>query len=269
VRCGWAGSEDRYSPGLSAVSHHPESQGGCIVVAHGERATLRVGGVFLKVDADQARTDVEVEAMAMAPIPTAQILWRQPPVLALAALPGTALGHLGVPSTASSDVWIAAGAMVRRLHDAPLPSWPGPGLDVLASRLANECEWLLAHDVLPADVIRRNQRLAENALRPWTPVFIHGDLQVDHVFVVDDEVSGVLDWSEASRGDALFDLATLTLGHPEHLGDVLRGYGAEVDLDLIHAWWSLRCLTNVRWLIEHGYGTPDAFPEIAILKSRR
>jgi hypothetical protein len=36
-----------------------------VVVAHSERATLRVGDVFLKVDADQARIDVEVEAMAL------------------------------------------------------------------------------------------------------------------------------------------------------------------------------------------------------------
>jgi hypothetical protein len=28
-----------------------------VVVAHNERATLRVGDVFLKIDADQARTD--------------------------------------------------------------------------------------------------------------------------------------------------------------------------------------------------------------------
>ena len=72
-----------------------------VVVAHNERATLRVGDVFLKIDADQTNTDVEAMAMAMAPVPTPEILWRKPPVLALAALPGTALGHLGEPSTAS------------------------------------------------------------------------------------------------------------------------------------------------------------------------
>src|SRR5487761_1726423 len=65
-----------------------------VVVAHNERATVRVGDVFLKIDADQTRTDVEVEAMAMAPVPTPEILWRKPPVLALAALPGTALGRV-------------------------------------------------------------------------------------------------------------------------------------------------------------------------------
>jgi lysylphosphatidylglycerol synthetase-like protein (DUF2156 family) len=67
-----------------------------VVVAHHERATLRVGDVFLKIDTDQMRTDVEVEAMAMAPIPTPEVLWRKSPVLALAALPGTALArHAG------------------------------------------------------------------------------------------------------------------------------------------------------------------------------
>jgi hypothetical protein len=66
-----------------------------VVVAHHERATLRAGDVFLKIDTDQTRTDVEVEAMELAPIPTPKVLWRKPPVLALAALPGSALGRLG------------------------------------------------------------------------------------------------------------------------------------------------------------------------------
>src|SRR4051794_5879123 len=184
-----------------------------VVVAHPERATLRVGDVFLKIDGDQRRTDIEVEAMAMAPIPTPEVLWRKPPVLALAALRGRPLGHLGEPSTASSAAWAAAGAAARMVHDAPLPPWPGRSPDELGSHLAGECEWLRATDVLPADVVTLNRRLAETALRSWKPVFIHGDLQVDHVFVVDDEITGVLDWSEASQGDALFDLATLTLGY--------------------------------------------------------
>ena len=157
---------------------------------------------------------------------------------------------------------------MRKLHDAPLPPWPGRRVDELASRLAGECEWLVANDVLPADVVTRNRRLAETALRPWTPVFIHGDLQVDHVFVAGDEVTGVVDWSEGAPGDALFDLATLTLGHEERLGDVVAGYGTNVDRDLIRAWWSLRCLLNVRWLVEHGFGPLEEMPEVAVLRSR-
>ncbi len=238
-----------------------------VVVAHNERATLRVGDVFLKIDADQTRTDVEIEAMALAPVPTPEILWRKPPVLALAALPGTALGHLGEPSTASSAAWAAAGTAVRTLHASPLPPWPGRTVDEFASQLDAECEWFVAHDILPTEVVTRNRRLAETALRPWTAVFIHGDLQVDHVFVAGDEVTGVVDWSEASQGDALFDLATLTLGHEEHLGDVVAGYGTNVDRDLIRAWWSLRCLLNVRWLLDRGFGPHEEMPEIAMLRS--
>jgi aminoglycoside phosphotransferase (APT) family kinase protein len=236
-----------------------------VIVAHSERATLRVGDVFLKIDADQSHIDVEVEAMALAPVPTPKVLWRQPPVLALAALPGTALGRLGEPSTSSSAAWAAAGAAARMLHDAPLPPWPGKSLDHVAARLDDECEWLTTNGVLPTDVVTRNRRIAEAALRPWTPVFAHGDLQVDHVFVEGDESTGVLDWSEAAQGDALFDLAILTLGHEEHLGDVVAGYGADVDLDVIRAWWSWRSLVASRWLIEHGFDPSTPGCEFAVL----
>ncbi|MEU4474656.1 aminoglycoside phosphotransferase family protein [Micromonospora sp. NPDC023888] len=239
-----------------------------VVVAHRERATVRVGDVFLKIDADPARTDVEVEAMAMAPVPTPEVLWRKPPVLALAALPGRALGRLGEPSTASATAWAAAGAAVRTLHDAPLPPWPGRSIDELAAQLDGECEWLVTNGVLPADLVTRNRQIAEAALRPWTPVFTHGDLQIAHVFADGDEITGVLDWSEACRGDALFDLATLTLGHEEHLGDVVTGYGTDVDLDVIRAWWSLRSLLAIRWLVEHGFDPSSPGCEVDVLRAR-
>jgi aminoglycoside phosphotransferase (APT) family kinase protein len=240
-----------------------------VVVAHDERVTLRVGDLFLKIDADQTRIDVEVEAMAMAPIPTPEVLWRKPPVLAITAVPGTALGRLGEPSTASPAAWAAAGAAVRLLHDAPPPPWPGPSPDEIASNLDRECEWLIANGVLPADLVARNRRVAEAALRPWTPVFMHGDLQITHVFVEGDEVTGVIDWSEAAQGDALWDLASLTLGHEEHLGAVVAGYGADVDLEVIRAWWSLRSLLAARWLIEHGFDPSSPGCEFDVLRSRR
>lgn len=238
-----------------------------VVVAHRERATLRVGDVFLKIDGDQTRTDVEVAAMALAPIPTPRVLWRTPPVLALAALPGRPLGRLGQPSTSSSAAWVAVGAAVRRLHEAPLPPWPGPSVDALAADLERECGWLLTNDVLPTDLVVRNRRVAEAALRPWTPVFTHGDLQISHVFVDRDAVTGVLDWSEAAQGDALSDLATLTLGHEEHLGDLIAGYGAGVDIELIRAWWSLRSLLVIRWLVQHGFDPAAPGCEIDVLRS--
>lgn len=150
-----------------------------VVVAPSERATLRVGDVFLKVDADQARVDVEVEAMSLAPVPTPEVLWRKPPVLAIAAVPGATLGRLGGPSTGSPAAWAAAGAAIRKLHDAPLPPRPGGAgrsIVALAAELDDECELLVTKGVLPADLVTRNRRVAEAALRPWTPAFTHGDL---------------------------------------------------------------------------------------------
>lgn len=240
-----------------------------VVVAHSERVTLRVGDVFLKIDGDQANLDVEVEAMALAPVPTPEILWRKPSVLAIAALPGTALGVLGKPSPASPAAWAAAGAAIRKLHDAPLPPWPArKSRDETAARLDSECEWLVTNGVLPTDLVERNREIAEAALRPWTPVFAHGDLQITHIFVDGDEVTGIIDWSEASPGDAMNDLAILTLGHEERLDDLLAGYGTEVDLDAIRAWWSLRSLLASRWLIEHGFDPDSPGCEFDVLRSR-
>jgi hypothetical protein len=69
-------------------------------------------------------------------------------------------------------------------------------------------------------------------------------------------------------GDALFDFAILTLGHQEHLGDVVAGYGADVDLDVIRAWWSLRSLQAGRWLIEHGIDPSSPGAEFDVLRSQ-
>ncbi|XUM01999.1 phosphotransferase family protein [Streptomyces venezuelae ATCC 10712] len=242
-----------------------------VVVAHSERATLRVGDVFLKVDADQARIDIEVEAMSRAPVPTPEVLWRKPPVLALAALPGATLGTLGGPSTGSPAAWAAAGAALRKLHDAPSPPWPGRAgrsAVALAAELDAECASLVASGLLPTDLVTRNRQVAEAALRPWTPAFTHGDLQIAHVFLDDDEVTGIIDWSEAGHGDPLYDLATFLLGHEEHLDDVLAGYGTAVDLDVIRAWWSLRSLLAVRWLTEHGFDPFAPGCEVDVLRSR-
>ena len=239
-----------------------------VVVAHAERATLRVGEMFLKVDSDPARTAREREAMAWAPIPTAEVLWMQPSVLALAGLPGRPLGRLGEPDTATSTAWIATGAAVRRLHEAAVPPWASLRDEDRAETLARECAALVAEDILSRELVDRSRELAETALRPWRPAFIHGDLQVGHVFLDDhDRVTGVLDWSEAGPGDPAYDLATLTLGHRERLDDVLRGYGSDVDREVVRGWWALRSLTGIRWLLAHGF---DAFApgcEVDVLRS--
>ena len=92
-----------------------------VVLANTDRVTLRVGEVYLKIDADQRRADIEVEAMALAPVPTPQVRWRQPPVLALAALPGTALGRLGEPSAAPPATSAWSSGQVSEVPSVPDP----------------------------------------------------------------------------------------------------------------------------------------------------
>lgn len=246
-----------------------------VVLANNDRVTVRVGNVFLKIDADPVRSARELEAMTLAPVPTPEVLWHTPPVLALARVPGARLDEPGRPSTAPPAAWAAVGATIRRLHDNPLPPWPTPytnttrweSVESLEASLDEECDWLVEYRILPTDVVDRNRLRAQSVLRPWRPVFIHGDLHIEHVLVDANTVTGVLDWSEAAPGDAAFDLASLTLAHPDRLVDLLAGYGDQVDRDRIQAWWSYRCLTAVRWLIENDYGPPDGYPEVAMLRS--
>ncbi|KIF67375.1 aminoglycoside phosphotransferase, partial [Streptomyces sp. AcH 505] len=162
------------------------------------------------------------------------------------------------------------GAAIRTLHDAPLPPWPSRGRDLaeLTADLDSECEQLVTNGVLPADLVARNRQVAEAALRPWTPLFTHGDLQLTHIFVDGAEITGIIDWSEAGPGDAMSDLATLTLGHEECLDDVVAGYGTDADLDVIRAWWSLRSLLVIRWLAGHGFDPFAPGCEVDVLKSR-
>jgi aminoglycoside phosphotransferase len=238
-----------------------------VVVAHPERATLRVGEIFLKIDTDQAQADREVEAMRLAPVPTARILWRRPPVLALAALPGVPIARLGGPATSSPAAWEAAGAAVRRLHDAPPPDWESGRASERAAALDRESEWLVSAGLFSRAEVAQGRELALLALEPRPSAFVHGDLLVAHVLIEDDAVTGILDWSEGGAGDPAYDLATLTLGHPERLDELLAGYGRDVDRDLVRGWWALRCLTAIRWLVEHDYDPFAPGCEAEVLRS--
>ncbi|WP_114853952.1 phosphotransferase family protein [Brachybacterium sp. YJGR34] len=239
-----------------------------IVVAHRERTTMRVGETFLKVDGEAGRVEREAQVIGLAPVPTPAVLWQKPHVLALTAVPGTPLGTLGGTASTSPAAWAATGAAIRRLHDAPPPPWTGPALDEVREELDRECAWLLENQALPAEIVHRNREIAEAALRPWAPRFVHGDLQIAHVFVEDDAVTGIIDWSEGAAGDAQSDLATLTLGHEERLEDLLAGYGEGADREIIRGWWSLRSLTVARWLLEHGFDPDAPGCEFDVLRAR-
>jgi aminoglycoside phosphotransferase (APT) family kinase protein len=234
-----------------------------IITSHHERAVVRAGDVYLKVETDPARARGEVAALQGAPVPTPELLWWRsgtPSVLALSAVDGRPLGTLGASASAAAPpaAWTAAGALARRVHDASPPaglrSWFA--LEGLASWIDSMRDWLLQETCIAPGLVSARAAFAHEHLdhRAVELVFTHGDLQAEHVLVGDHgTIAGVIDWGDAGLGDPLYDLAVLTVGHGEHLDDVLVGYGEDVDRDVISAYWTLRRLGAVRWMTEHGY----------------
>jgi hypothetical protein len=57
-------------------------------------------------------------------------------------------------------------------------------------------------------------------------------------------------------------------GQRDAVRRVVAGYGTDVDLDVIRAWWSLRSLLAVRWLAEHGFDPSTPGCEVDVLRSQ-
>jgi len=205
----------------------------------------------------------------MTPVPTPEILWRSRPC-SRSPLFGRALGHLGEPSTASSAAWAAAGTAVRTLHAAPVPPWQvGPSTSSRQARRRVRVARLQRH---PSHRGGHAQPPARRDCAPAvTPVFIHGDLQVDHVFVAGTRSPA------SSTGRGVPGRRALRPRHPHARTRGApwrrrRGYGTNVDRDLIRAWWSLRCcLTSAGWSSTASPARGDArsrHPEIVAVRRR-
>lgn len=233
-----------------------------VVRSHHERVTVRVGDAYVKVNSEGWRTRREVDVLGLVDVPVPMVLWEQPNVVALGAVGGTPIGLAGEESTASPAAWRAAGAMAQQIHSTPLPPWNSWSWEEYRDHLDSRTRWLIDADVTAAADVRAVRAQAGIVLRPFVPTFIHADLQAAHVFVDGDEVVGVIDWEDAEAGDPHFDIAVLTMGHREHLDDVLAGYGKPLDLDLIRGWCAFRRITALCWWIEHGFdatGDIEAF----------
>lgn len=92
-----------------------------ILVAHQDRAVIRVGDAYIRAETDHTKAEREHAILRTAPVPVPEVLWWRPgnpSLLALARVFGDALTR----STARED-WVAAGTVVRTLHEAPLPDW--------------------------------------------------------------------------------------------------------------------------------------------------
>lgn len=238
-----------------------------IVVSHRDRAVVRAGDVYLKIDADPDRSDREAAALRSVPVPTPEVLWHRPgppSVLALSEVVGRPLAELGAPSPHPSDAWVATGRTLRRLHVSPVPEGLALPSRYRIEQLDELEAWLIKARVTDPDLIAEHVRRAQLATESATEdTLVHGDFQAAHVFIDDaGDVSAIIDWSDAGIGDLHHDLAVLTAGHDEHLDAVLDGYGHPIDRQRIAGFTSRRRLGSIRWMIEHGF---DASGDIAAL----
>lgn len=234
---------------------------------HHERAVVRLGEVYVKVETNFERARREHVATARAPVPTPAVLWWHegpPSLLALAAVPGTSLAKLGEPSPHSAEAWRRAGAAARQLHQARVPVQLDREPTSLRATISELRRWLLENSPAPPEVVDSLASYAHDVLdhRDSEPAFTHGDLQAAHVIIDNNEVTAVIDWSEGGPGDPLRDLAAVTQGHRERLDDVLAGYDAAVDRDVIRGYWTLGKLSGVRFMMSHGF---DASGDLAAL----
>src|SRR5437763_3262922 len=233
-----------------------------VLISHTERAVVRVGDVFVKVDTDVERFERERVALQSARIPRPELLWYrdgETQVLALAAIQGAPLALLGQASPHPPAAWEAAGSTARLLHGQTVPAGLAKPSRYLLEDLDELEAWLLSKEIASRRIVAEHTHRARAARGAATAeTFIHGDFQPAHIFMTaDNEVAGVVDWGDAGVGDAHYDLAVLTVGNSENLGAVIKGYGGDVDRDRIAGYWSWRRLGSIRWMIEHGFDPSD------------
>lgn len=93
----------------------------------------------------------------------------------------------------------------------------------------------MAHDVLPllpAEVVPAGRALLTRmAAPPPRTSVIHGDLGPEHIRVLDERVTGIIDWGDSCIGDPALDLAWTAVGSDPGFGEaVLAAYQPDDEL---------------------------------------
>jgi aminoglycoside phosphotransferase (APT) family kinase protein len=165
------------------------------------------------------------------PVPVPRIVSQEPLTVRHAliigeACPGTSAAHGRV-----------VGAFLRALHSVDTDQAVRSGARDAETSCAEaqEIRDRMAVDVLP--LLPRPERAAGVALLermsvpPPDPRLVHGDLGPQHIRVVGDEVTGVIDWGDCGLGDPALDLAWTRYGAgPVFAAALETAYSPEADV---------------------------------------
>ena len=199
------------------------------------RLETRDAVYYLKAGATLAEEAAACQLARSVGVPAPEVIASSP--LITRELPGR-------PLSADSPDLVAVlrtvGESLRRVHTIvdPSASW-GDRLRGVLDRL----------DVLPDRLATRVWEVAPEFIESVagvTPALLHGDLHLRHVYAVNAELTGILDWGDTTYGDHLFDLARLSMAGPEATAAFLSGYG-DIEapprtLSTYRALWSLMAL---------------------------
>ncbi len=146
------------------------------------------------------------------PVPVPRVVSEEPLVLRHLYLPGRAC-----PGTSAAH-GAAVGSFLLALHSVdPEQAVRAGALEAGTSYAeAQAIRDRMADDVLPLlpPSVRGDGAalLARMAVPPPDPRLVHGDLGPQHILVVGEEVTGVIDWGDCCVGDPALDLAWTRYG---------------------------------------------------------
>jgi aminoglycoside phosphotransferase (APT) family kinase protein len=165
------------------------------------------------------------------PVPAVEVVSDDPFTVRHPYLPGTRC-----PGTSAAH-GPAVGAFLRALHDVDAEEAVRHGARDADASYAELRETFdrMERDVLPllpAHVAHLGGALLERLrTRPSLATVVHGDLGPEHIRVVGDEVTGVIDWGDSGVFDPALDLAWTTQGAAPAFADaVVAAYAPEQDL---------------------------------------
>ncbi|WTL15426.1 phosphotransferase [Kribbella sp. NBC_01505] len=149
---------------------------------------------------------------------------------------------------------MALGALLRKLHHAPLPPMAPvaaqglPPAHLLAQRMTERLTALAQYGVTVPPGPPLEQVIDVLAAQP-SGRLLHLDVRASNLRSADGHILGVLDWSNALVGDPAMELArlaeyALVPDNGVDYDQVLTGYGEAIDLDS-PAFWLYRLDTAV------------------------
>lgn len=129
------------------------------------------------------------------------------PYLITSKISGIGSGHVQLSYEQQQELALQLGKQVQYIH--ALTPHAGINTDADWSEL-NVAEAAKSSSLAPHLIAQIDKYLTK--LEPTKPVFTHGDLCEQHIFVYNDKLSGIIDWGDAMVTDRHYELIQLYRG---------------------------------------------------------